>query len=110
MSRLTSKRKKEVRDSPVISNRIRRRFKELNISLSKKTEGVPTDLGDIHEIFRQFTGALDLLYSSKAQNDEQLLLEIFKSIRNDFYIHLNYHLRELKKPLDMIIEELEEGK
>jgi flagellar biosynthesis chaperone FliJ len=108
MSDLSNVRKKEIRITGDYSNKIRKCLQDSNITLSKEMDGIPTDLGDIHEVCRQYLHAIDMLISYKEKNEKKVLTDIFKQIRNDLYIHLKYHLKELEKPLNILIDELYE--
>ena len=100
-------RNKEIKKTATFSNTIRKRLEDLKIPLSKKTKEISTDLGDIHEVCNQYTQAIELLLSDETLNDNKLVIELLKNIRSDLYIHLAHHLKELKKPLDALIEDLE---
>jgi hypothetical protein len=85
------------------------RFKELNIRLSEKTVALPTDLLDISGICRGYLRAYELLYSNDVNSNKRLLIEAFKKINNELYIHLPFHLKSLKKALNIIIKDLEDN-
>lgn len=110
MSEFDKLRKKETIKSAKYANRIRQKLKDLKIPFSKKTEGLPTDLGDIQEICKNYLNSIEMLFTVNSQKDKKMLTEIFEGIRNDLYIHLYYHLKELKKPLNLLIKELEVNK
>jgi hypothetical protein len=83
-----------------------KQFQKLKVPLSRKAT-LPTDLGDIREVCCQYITAFDRLLSDEAASEWQVLTEVLRTIRNDLYIHLGYHLRQLKRPLNILIDELE---
>ena len=89
------------------SNRIRKALKGCGVELSRGTERVPGDLGDMLECFRHIKLSLDSLASRRRRPAKKVALAILEQIRNDLYIHLDEHFRGLKRPLDEIIEELD---
>lgn len=88
---------------------IYKRIDELNIKLTDKTDALPTDLLDIIGICRGYLHSIEVLYSSEVDNDKRLLIKVFKDIRGALYIHLAYHIKSLKKALNVIIKNLENG-
>ncbi|MBI3713856.1 MAG: hypothetical protein HY253_12975 [Burkholderiales bacterium] len=107
MLNLFKMNKKEMRISVKYTNKIRKRFQKLNVPLSKRTEGIPTDLGDIREACLEYLNALEIFLSPAAQKNKKVLIEIFKYIIYQFDFHVKYHLKELQKTLDILIRELE---
>jgi hypothetical protein len=88
---------------------IYKRIDELNIKLTDKTDALPTDLLDITGICGRYLHSIEMLYSSEVDNDKRLLIKVFKDIRGALYIHLAYHIKSLKKALNVIIKDLENG-
>jgi hypothetical protein len=83
------------------------RLNELNIKLTNKTDALPTDLLDIQGICNKYLYLMKMLHSKKVDNDKRLLIKIFEEIRRALYIHLAYHIKSLKKALNVIIKDLE---
>jgi hypothetical protein len=81
-----------------------KRFGELKIPLSEHGNTLPTDLGDIRQVCCEYINAFDVLLS---QRDRQIIVATLRTVRNDLYIHLTYHLKELKRPLNTLISDLE---
>lgn len=88
---------------------IHKRIDELNIKLTDKSDALPTDLLDITGICGGYLHSIEMLYSSEVDNDKRLLIKVFKDIRGELYIHLAYHIKSLKKALNIIIKDLENG-
>jgi len=106
MKHLTEIRKRENRRAARQSNGVRKKLQLLEVPLSKKLDRIPTDLGDIEEICRIYISAVKLLRSSTTKN-RAAAAALLKSIRNDLYIHLPYHLKGLRNPLNILVDELE---
>ena len=107
MHNMANARKRIISTSGEYSNRIRKRFKVLKIPISSRTGGLPTDLGDIREVCNQYLNTIDMLFRSKVKNDKKYLIQILQNIYNDLYIHLSYHLKEMRNPLNLLIKTLE---
>ena len=86
---------------------IHNRLNELNIKLTNKTDALPTDLLDIQGICNEYLYLIKMLHSKEVDNDKRLLIKIFKEIRGALYIHLAYHIKSLKKALNIIVKDLE---
>ncbi len=104
MIEIQDKRKSESLKSGDYSYLIRKRLSGLKVMLTTETDAIPTDLGDIQELCNKYLYSIEILLSHKIEGDKKLTLEIFNNIYNDLYIHLDYHLKSLKKPLDMKIK------
>ena len=99
--------KKQSLKSGEYSNKIRNKFKELDVLLNEKSEGLPTDLGDIKEICNNVIHTINTIESAQ---DKKELSKMLSIIWSNLYIHLPFHLKELKKPLVKLQDKLEEGK
>jgi len=110
MSNLSWQSRNISRKSLIYNRKLWQRFRELKIPLSGKTDTLPTDLGDIREVCCQYLNAFDRFFSMEVQKDKRLMVELFESIRNDLYIHLDYHLKELRKPLELLIKKLKRSR
>ncbi len=106
MKQLAEIRRRENTRAARQSNGVRKKLQLLKVPLSKKLDRIPTDLGDIEEVCSIYIKTVKLLRSSTAKN-RAVAVALLKSIRNDLYIHLAYHLRGLRNPLNILIDELE---
>ena len=96
-------RKKQIKDAGVVSDQIRTKFERLSISTCTKTERLFTDLGDIHEICEKYLALIKLLLAETTGREH--LHHIIKNIYNEIYIHLDYHVKGMKKPLRLFLDQ-----
>jgi hypothetical protein len=104
---LDKDRARKSRNAGRDANRIRRALMECGIQLDKKSNRIPTDLGDILEALRQIQLSVNRLVSTRRKPTARLVHLFLTQIRNDLYIHLDYHYKGLRKPLDLLIDQLE---
>ena len=108
MRNLSRQRNIESTRSTSYSRKLRERFEELGIPLSRRTEGIPTDLGDIQAVANKYLQALEVLFSREARVSRRLVIRLFKNLHNDLYIHFAYHFKALQRPLNLLIDDLED--
>jgi len=90
------------------SNRIRSALARCGVALSRTTDRIPSDLGDMLECFRHFALALDSLTSGRRRPTKRLARAVLEQIRHDVYLDLDEHFSGLRRPLDKLIDELDE--
>jgi hypothetical protein len=105
--RLATVRRREALRSARLAARIRDQLLCAGVALGKSTDRVPTDLADIHEACRLYIVLMRMLRSSSNRPDRSAVATIFQAMFEDLYLHLPYHLRGMRKPLELVIGELE---
>ena len=93
--------------SASLSNSIREQLMKYNVDLSGAKDSLPTDLGDIGEICQILLRSLEVLSSKAGMNNQEQLAQVLSDVHNSLYIHLDYHLKSLKRPLMKVMDELE---
>ena len=92
-------RKTEINSASIVSSKIRTKFSDIGFCL--KDEAI-TDLRDIYEICSIYVKLVDNLILESTSNEDAA--EILNNINNDLYIHLPYHCKSLKKPLQKSLD------
>jgi len=92
-------RKTEINSASIVSSKIRTKFSDIGFCL--KDEAI-TDLRDIYEICSIYVKLVDNLILESTSNEDAA--EILSNINNDLYIHLPYHCKSLKKPLQKSLD------
>lgn len=92
-------RQLEINKANIISAKLRAKL--LNTSIHIKDEAV-TDIRDIYEVCSIYLNLIDKLVLDETSENE--IADIFHNINNDLYIHLPYHCKNLKKPLQKLLD------
>ena len=105
---LVKKRERISRRAGKDANRVRRALSHHGVELTKRNDRIATDLGDLLEAFRHITLSVQEL-SKGNRRGPRTVHALLTAIWRDLYIHVAYHYRGMKKPLEALIEHLEES-
>ena len=110
---MTLNRQAAIRKGIRVSNMIRQKISDAGAGKFRNSDRIPTDFCDIYEICCNYKAILDDLAKSEAGTKAQgrkRLLDALNLLQSELYIHLDYHFKGLKKPLERLIAELEDGR
>jgi hypothetical protein len=105
MSTIKKITKTEIERASIISAELRSNLNKASICIE---DDAITDLRDIYEICSIYIKLMDELVLDTTSVED--IVEIFKHINNDLYIHLSYHCKNLKKPLQKVLDSLDKTK
>lgn len=105
MATIKEIRQLEIEKASIVSTKLREKLLKTNINI--KDEAV-TDIRDIYEVCSIYLNLIDKLVLDETTESE--LVDIIHNINNDLYIHLSYHCKNLKKPLQKVLDKQEAKK
>jgi hypothetical protein len=99
---------REIRAAGAFTVNARKQFDRLGL-ITARSERVSHDLGDIHGVCLLLSSRLQRIMAQRSLNVDRTQ-RMLTEIERELYIHLPYHLRLLRRPLERLIEDLSEGK
>lgn len=104
--KLSPARLREDRAAVAFLKQVRARFVALGLITSPRTERVAHDLGEIHGVFQLLSSRLKRIVSQRSLSVDRTR-EALIEIQRELTLHLPYHLRQLKRPLEGLIDDLD---
>ncbi|HLG58850.1 MAG TPA: hypothetical protein VI485_26120 [Vicinamibacterales bacterium] len=104
--RLSAARRGELRSAVKFVRRIGTSFDRLGLMSLGGADRVAHDLAEIHEVLALCSARLEKIVTQRSL-DPALTRRLLLDIQSALYIHLPYHQRLLKRPLQKLIDVLE---